>query len=169
MMSRLLVIISILLFAILFYPKTESFLDLNELEKPLHIENECDWKETENCEGDIPLITVGCNNIPNFPKGLEPKVNKINNVKYPKVAFNRLAPKNGRFTFIIPELKYDGIYSRKLDRNNRCCWSTKPNNPETYGSDNLFHVPKESLYGRTVFEPPECTGFSTGYSPEYYL
>jgi len=169
MIFRLLVVISILFFAVLVRKKTENFLDLNELKKTLNIENECSWKENDDCDGDIPLITSGCNNVPNFPRGLEPKINKINSIEYPEASFNQLASEKGKYMFIIPELKYDGIYSRKLDRNNSCCWSTKPNKPETYGTDNFFHVAEKYLCGITVCEPPECAGFSTGYQPEYYL
>ena len=167
------VILCVLILSILYYVdidhNTERFLNLNELTPPLVIQNECDWKETDDCKGDIPLVTSSCNNVPNFPRGLEPKPNIINNVDYQEVPFNRLAPKFGNYTFIIPELKYDGIYSRKLDRNNKCCWTIKPNKPETYGTNVFFHVPKESLYDRTIFSPPECAGYPTGYPPIAYL
>lgn len=169
MIYRLLVVISILFFAVMFLEKTETFLDLNELEKPVHIKNECSWKDSENCDGDIPLITAGCNNVPNFPRGLKPKNNKINSVEYPESPFNRLAPKEGKYSFNIPELKYDGIYSRKLDRSNKCCWSTEPNKPDTYGTNKLFHIAEKSFCEKTICEPPECSGFSYGYPPEYYL
>jgi hypothetical protein len=147
----------------------KDFLDLSELEPPLNIQNECAWKDTDNCDGDIPLNPVGCNNVPGFPKGLEPKANTVNNVEYPEVPFNRLAPKSGNYTFIIPELKYDGIYSRRLDRNNKCCWTTEPNKPETYGANVLFHVPKKSFLGRTLYSFPECEGYPTGYPPRILI
>jgi hypothetical protein len=152
--------------------KTENFLDLHELETPLNIQNECAWKEgcgVDDCEVDIPLITEGCNNVPNYPRGLEPKANTVDDVRYPEVPFHRLAPKSGKYTFVIPELKYDGIYSRKLDNSNRCCWSNKPNKPETYGANNLLHVPDKSFNGKTIVEPPECEGYPTGYPPHYYI
>jgi len=175
MLLRSILIICIFILFVLVYVDTrnipESFLNLNELEPPLNIQNECSWKEKceDVCETDIPLVTASCNNVPNFPKGLEPKANTINDTEYPEVPFNRLAPKTGNYTFIIPELKYDGIYSRKLDRNNKCCWSTKPNKPETYGANVVFHVPEKSFCGRTICEPPECQDYPTGYPPIAYL
>ena len=171
MLLRSIIILCVFILIISYYFETipEGFLDLNELTQPLVIQNECAWKENDNCNGDIPLNSIVCNNVPNFPKGIEPKANTIIDPGYPEVPFNRLAPKFGNYTFVIPELKYDGIYSRKLDMNNKCCWTTKPNKLETYGANVLFHVPKESLCGRTICEPPECDGYPTGDSPHLYL
>lgn len=122
----------------------------------------------ENCDGDIPLISASCNKVPNFPGGLIPKNTVLNSKEYPEVPFDRLAPKTGKYTFIIPELMYDGIFSRKT-LNNNCFWSTCPSKPDTYGTDNYFHVPDEELNGRTIVEPPECANMPTGYPPEAYI
>ena len=171
MSSWLIVGLIILILFVIGSAKTENFLDINELEKPLNIKNECSWKEgygVDDCKVDIPLVSIGCNNVPNYPKGLEPKKNIFNSNNL-EVPFHRLAPKYGKYTFIIPELKYDGIYSRKLDKEKKCCWSNTPNKSETYGADNLFHIPDKSFNGKTIVEPPECEGYPTGYPPHYYI
>ena len=167
-------------------------LPFTELENPLIINNECNWKHTDDCKGDIPLINSSCNKVPNFPNGLEPKPTQLNQSEYFNQPFHRLADKEGRFTFKIPELKYDGIYSKSV-HNNECCWSsnslgssgssnslgssgssisswstTSKNPPNTYGADNFLHVPL-SLHGKTIIEPPECAGYPPGYSPYVYL
>lgn len=124
------------------------------------------WKKNNECYGDIPVIGSSCNKIPVFPKGLEPN-ETIDQVERKKI-FNKLVPKNGKYTFMIPELKYDGIFSRNLDGNNKCCWSLKPTKPteqKTYGVNNYFHIPKEELIGKTIIEEPECAGMETGYPP----
>lgn len=127
--------------------------------------------EKSECQTDIPLVTLGCNNVPNFPDGIEPKKNIVTVENFPVDPSERLADEKGKYTFRIPELKYDGIYSRKLDKNNKCCWSlNKSNEPLTYGTNSFFHVPEKSMFGKTVIEPPECQGYSSsGYSPEYYI
>ena len=170
------IILSIIVISLIYYitlsrKKEEfiGFIELDKLEKPLAINNECNWKNNNVCDKDIPLITVSNNNIPGFPKGLEPKPNMINQIEYPEIPFNRLASKSGKYTFIIPELKYDGIYSRKINSNNECCWTTKSNKIETYGTDKYFHIPDKKLYGITVNSPLECQGYSTGYLPDIYL
>ena len=43
------------------------------------------------------------------------------------------------------------------------------NKPETYGANNLLHVPDKSFNGKTIVEPPECEGYPTGYPPHYYI
>ena len=171
MLHRLIISVCIIILSAIYYVNSnqEGFLDLNELEKPLKIQNECDWKQTDDCDIDIPLLSSSCNKVPNYPSGLEPEPSSLNNIEYPEVPFNRLAPKDGKYTFVIPELKYDGIYSIRLDNNNNCFWSMKPNKPETYGTDKYFHIPDESLYGKTIVSPPECSGYPTGFSPIIYL
>ena len=189
----------ILLIVFLFYyigsrQNKEGFLNgnlpLTELENPLIINNECNWKQTDDCKGDIPLINASCNKVPNFPNGLEPVPTELNQSEYFNQPFHRLADKEGRFTFNIPELKYDGIYSKSV-RNNECCWSSNflgssrssnflgssrssnflgqsKNPPNTYGADNFLHVSK-NLNGKTIIEPPECAKYPPGYPPCTYL
>lgn len=96
----------------------------------------------ENCNLDVPLMKLECNNVPNFPTNLEPN-RKNNNDTLIEPPFNRLAPKDGKYTFMIPELKYDGIYSKKNIGGNKCCWSLQPNHLETYGTNNLLHIPEK--------------------------
>ena len=130
----------------------ENFLSLTELEKPLHIRQP---QDINMCNTDIPLVELGCNRVPNQPRGLEPETNiRTLEVEAP---FHRLAPKSGKYTFIIPELKYDGIYSRNINKHNKCCWSLKSNRKnETYGCDNFFHTPEKQLCGGTVCSKPVC-------------
>lgn len=166
-------IIAVILLFLIKCTTTENFLQINNIDPPLQIQNECLWKKSCNylsdTSDDIPLITEGCNNVPNYPKGLEPKINKIHSIGYPQKPFNTLVPKKGKYTFFIPELKYDGIYSRKLNNTNKCCWSNVSNTKETYGTNNFLHIPEKELYGKTVIEPPECQGYPTGYPPHYYI
>jgi len=144
----------------------EHFMNLDEFETPLVLNNYRNWKQTDDYEGGIPLINSSCNKIPNFPRGLEPVPTKLNQDESFN-QLNRLADKKGRFTFKIPELKYDGIYSKSV-RNNECCWNSKSKNvPNTYGADNFLHVPL-NLHGRTIIEPPECDAFSPGFPPRFY-
>ena len=91
----------------------------------------------EDCTiGSIPLQSLGCTNVPNHP--IKYKNNFINNNN----PFHQIVPKNGKFTFKIPELKYDGIYSRNQTPNN-CNWDCKNEHINlTYGTDNYFHTPK---------------------------
>jgi|SaaInlStandDraft_1057018.scaffolds.fasta_scaffold11769_2 hypothetical protein len=150
----LVLIVLIILFAInvILSDSTENFLDLKELEKPLHISQPQDFNR---CNTDIPLVELTCNRVPNFPKGLEPETN-IRTLEI-EAPFHRLAPKNGKYTFKIPELKYDGIYSRNLNKNNKCCWGFNSNRKnETYGCDKLFHTPEKQLCGRTICSKPLC-------------
>lgn len=169
MLLFFMILISILILFVIYHiqKKREEFLDLNQLENPFYSNNECDWK-TNNCNKDIPLIPASCNRVPNYPLGLEPKLTYLNSIEIPEVPFNRLASKNGEYTFIIPELKYDGIYSRHINKNNECCWSVTPNTPETYGTNNYLHVPDKSMYNKTIISPPECAGYPTGYSHKIY-
>lgn len=130
----------------------ENFLSLTKLEKLLYIRQPHD---INICNTDIPLVKLECNRVPNHPTGFEPEIN-IGKMEVEE-PFHRLAPKSGKYTFIIPELKYDGIYSRNVNKNNKCCWSLKSNSKnETYGSDNFFHTPEKQLCGRTICEKPEC-------------
>ena len=96
----------------------------------------------EKCDLDIPLIKLECNSVPNFPKNLEPNHKNIYG-KLVETPFERLAPKEGKYTFMIPEFKYDGIYYNKNIGFDKCCWSLDPNHLETYGTDNLLHIPEK--------------------------
>lgn len=157
--------LSILILFILGTTKTENFINSNVSKVLSDIKNNSDINV---CKSNIPLIPVDCNKVPNYPKHLEPKETNINNNNYLEVPFSRLAPKFGKYTFMIPELKYDGIYSRKLD-NNKYYWSKTSNKFETYGSNNLLHKPIKSLNGKTIIEPPECEGYLSGNPPNYYI
>lgn len=142
----------------------EHFMNLDELETPFNNT----LKQMDDCKGDIPLINSSCNKVPNFPRGLEPVPTKLNQDESFNQPFNRLADKKGKFTFQIPELKYDGIYSKSVS-NNECCWSLKSKNKvNTYGTDNFLHIPEKSLYGKTIIEPAECAGFPPGFPPCIY-
>jgi hypothetical protein len=85
--------------------------------------------------------------IPNEPKGLIPATNYHEASTLP---FKSLASQRGVYNFYIPELKYDGIYSRKNGS-----WSLCENKKKTYASDNYFHVPK--CLEKTIVDPPECS------------
>ena len=111
MLSRIAILLIIIVIVCLVQVK-ENFMELKEFEPPLKIPGTC--MEKNDCDGDIPVISSSCNKVPNFPPGLLPKNTKLNSEEYSEIPFNRLAPKNGNYTFVIPELKYDGIYSRKI-------------------------------------------------------
>ena len=102
----------------------------------------------------IPILKASCNNVPVFPKGLEPK--EEGNELPLLNKFCPLIPEYGKYRFIIPELKYDGIYSRKI-LGGKCCWSLFGNRPNTYGANKFFHIPKKKLLGKTAIQPPECS------------
>lgn len=106
-------------------------------------------------------------------KELEPKDNiydfEEKNNQY------RLVPKSDfrnkfKFNFKIPDLKFDGIYSR-IKENGKCKWSLCDENiPDFFGTNKLSPIPEKSLFGKIIIEPPECAGFENGYSPlTYYI
>lgn len=119
--------ISLILFIVLLYTfhTTEHFVSDRNYKK----------YNKQKCDDVIPIVPLNCNRVPNFPKEFEPKKTKLN---YKYVPFNRLAPKNGKYTFYIPELKYDGIFSRKINNKNYCSWSNDEKKLETYGANNLL-------------------------------
>lgn len=126
MMYKILIIILLLVFICLQKSK-ENFYDF----------------KSENCEIEKPLVSLNCNIVPNFPRDIEPDVA---NVVYSTEPFERLTPEEGKYTFCIPELKYDGIYS-KNDEN--CSWDLYYNNKEdTYSSD--VFLKKEKDYRRIM-------------------
>lgn len=91
------------------------------------------------------INTITCEKPPLFPNAFDPKENEVQLTDDP---FYSLAPKSGYFTFAIPELKFDGIWSRKK---NSCNWSTNNSDKiDTYGSDNLSRTPIKSLYGNII-------------------
>jgi hypothetical protein len=113
------------------------------------------------------IIPETCNRIPLLSKGLSP----LSLVKEQKYPFEQLANKSGIFTFMIPEFKYDGIWSRKT---NDCCWTLSspyssnlyfPENIKTYGSNQLSPIPEKSMFGKTIIQPPECAGLWPIYTP----
>jgi hypothetical protein len=135
----------------------ESFEnDENPFKIPLGMSRYKNYEDGEFCDVKQcgPIISATCNRVPIFPKGLRPLKNIM---EYSEDLNNseRLAPKEGQFTFIIPEFKYDGIWSQT----DKCCWSLNNNNKiSTYGNNKLSPIPEESMFGRTIIEPPECEG-----------
>lgn len=120
-------------------------------------------KDGECCDvwpvGDI--VPASCNRVPLFPEGMEPIRDIPDSVKIPEAPFEQLVPKTGKFTFVIPELRYDGIWTQRGDPSDpsKCCWTLNPKSElKTYGGDHLSPTPEKSLYGKTVIEPPECAG-----------
>ena len=121
-------------------------------------------------------VTNHCNDVPLYPFDLKPKVCSSETRPLLIPSESNLVPKydkfgnNFKFNFKIPELKYDGIYSRKII-NNKCIWSLDPDDSyaesHSYGT-NKFLIKPKSLIGKTIIEPPECIGFKTGYPPSYY-
>lgn len=108
-----------------------------------------------------PIVLATCNRVPVFPIGMTPFRDVPDEAKITEYPFDDLAPKDGKFTFVIPELKYDGIWSRRDDPDNgsRCCWSLeKSGNLKTYGNNKLSPIPKLSMFGKTIVQPPECAG-----------
>jgi len=97
---------------------------------------ECDIKS-------LPLNALGCINVPNHPIKHD-YINKYAN-ECRNITFNQIVPKNGKFTFKIPELKYDGIYSRNQTPNS-CNWDCKNEHTNlTYGTNNYLHVPDYTI------------------------
>jgi len=152
------------------YPN-ETFC--SKTKNPFHNEEKCEGIKT--CEKiQVPIISSSCcNNIPVYPKELEPKDNiydfKKKNNQY------RLVPKSDfrnkfKFNFKIPDLKFDGIYSR-IKENGKCKWSLcDKNTPDFFGTNKLSPIPEKSLFDKIIIEPPECAGFESGYSPlTYYI
>ena len=120
------------------------------------IENFAEKKESVlNCKGDIKLVPLQCNRVPNTNPYVEPELKYSDE----NPNFYQLTPKEGRFTFVIPELKYDGIFSKK-----NCCWDLQGNVPKTYGVDKMLHS-RKNLFGKTIIQSPECLGYATGYKP----
>ena len=79
-----------------------------------------------------PLNSIGCINVPNHPvtyTDCQQTTNKM---------FENIVPRKGKFTFKIPELKYDGIFSRKTTS---CDCDLNNNTKLTYGTNNYLHVP----------------------------
>jgi hypothetical protein len=106
------------------------------------------------------LYSLNCNRVPGFPLGLEPiKTLYSSESEIPPVPFEKLAPKDGKFTFVIPELKYDGIWSKKNNPEG-CCWTMAGKNSiaGTYGGRHLSRIPKHSMFEKTIISPPECLG-----------
>lgn len=120
-------------------------------------------KDSECCDvwpaGEI--IPTTCNRTPLSPVGLEPLRTLPDETVAPEKPFERLAPKEGKFTFLIPELRYDGIWTKRADPSDptQCCWTLAPTNElKTYGASHLSRIPKCSMFGKTIISPPECAG-----------
>ena len=138
-MIYILIIIALIILVICLQKNTENF-ELTEY--------------TETCNNDIPIISSSCNKVPNFPRDIEHRINIMGYVEEP---FERLTPKEGKYTFYIPELKYDGIYS-KNDEN--CSWDLYSSNKEDTYSSNKF-LEKENVYDRKIEE--HCKGYNDVY------
>ena len=87
-----------------------------------------------NCDDKLyPLHSISCTDIPNHPIKYENTyIPNTNNM------FENIVPRKGKFTFKIPELKYDGIFSRDTSS---CDWNFNNNTKLTYGTNNYLHVP----------------------------
>lgn len=110
------------------------------------------------------IIPATCNRIPNFPLGLTPTSDIPDDAKMPEAPFDQLTTREGKYTFVIPELKYDGIWSQKVD-GNKCCWTMENTEKiKTYGANKLSPNPP-TLFGKTIIEPPECAGLWPPYKP----
>jgi hypothetical protein len=121
-----------------------------------------------------PIVPATCNRVPLYPDGLEPTRDIPDEVAIPEAPFDNLAPKDGKFTFGIPELRYDGIWTKKANPGDpaQCCWTlAPPKNCElkTYGASHLSRIPKCSMFGKTIVEPPECAGLWPGGPPPITL
>ena len=164
-MDKLNVLLAVAVIALLFLsyhiPKNNSNL-ISQNNEPFVNEEPCKGNPFQNLLGmtrykyvkdgeccDVwpvgKINTITCEKPPLFPEALDPKENKVQPEDDP---FHALAPKSGYFTFAIPELKFDGIWSRK---ENSCNWSTcNPEKMDTYGADNLSRTPMKSLYGKVI-------------------
>jgi len=107
-----------------------------------------------------PIVPIACDKVPGWQPGMYPKTYNVSGPEAPP--FEPLVPKKGRFTFIKPELRYDGIWSMKTDPNckTKCCWSLDDRTcgVSTYGGDHLSPAPECSMFGKTIVEPAECAG-----------
>jgi hypothetical protein len=110
-----------------------------------------------------PIIPATCNRIPDEPQGLSPCRNISDDATSPEAPFDNLTCPEGKYTFLIPELRYDGIWTKRendLDPT-KCCWTLYPpygDEMKTYGANKLSPAPDCSLFGKTIVEPPECDG-----------
>ena len=117
--------------------------------------NKKNFELKEICNNDIPIIPSSCNRVPNFLRDIEPRINMTGYIEEP---FERLTPKEGKYTFYIPELKYDGIYSKN---NENCSWDLYSSNKEdTYSSD--VFLKKEKDY-REMLLGEHCKGYNNVY------
>ena len=119
-----------------------------------------------------PIVPATCNRIPEFPEGMTPNRDIPDEAKIPEAPFERLAPKDGKFTFVIPELKYDGIWSRRTNPGDRaqCCWTLcDPGVLKTYGNNKLTPLPECSMFGKTIVKPPDCAGLWPNSPPPITL
>lgn len=155
----ILFIIVVIIYAVRFSTINENFKD-SDLE--------CNNK----IQGTI--VSTHCNDIPVFPKGLEPKdkiFDESEKQDYQLVPkYNHKLDKPFKFNFKIPELKYDGIYSR-VNENGKCKWSCKNiKSKNYYGTNKLSPVPEIPYpnFDGLIIDPPECAGYETGYSPSVY-
>jgi hypothetical protein len=168
------IIVLLLLGSLITQSKKEKFTNEepkknNPFPIPLGMNRYKSVKDGECCDvwpvGDI--ISATCNRLPVFPRGLTP--NKVIPDKIPEnksEIVDDIVDREGTYTFKIPELKYDGIWSQKDGKNGKCCWSLKSNKLfGTYGGDKLSPVPECSLFGKTIISPPECAGLSKTYEP----
>ena len=104
----------------------------------------------DNCKPDKMCIkSLECNTVPNFPRGLRPNQIVASNCQN---NFDGLTPPKGKYTFKVPELKYDGIYSK-----DKCKWTLKCTKPKTYSTNKLFHVPSKYFNGKTIIDQSPCS------------
>lgn len=122
------VLLTLVVFMMLRYNKTpEEFQnDFNTLNKSCDPD---DCEACEACEDDVSFF---------------PNKYNLNSEK----SCPRLTPARSKYTFRIPQLKYDGIF----ENDKTSCGSGL----KTYSGDTFFHIPKKSLFGKVIVEPPEC-------------
>lgn len=128
-------IVILVLFVILFrkYILVERYSNYNN-----------DYKGSNMC-----IKSLNCNTVPNFPRGLRPNQVVTSNCND---NFDGLTPEKGKYTFKIPEFKYDGIYSKE-----KCGWSLSCKKPNTYSTNKLFHTPSKCLFSKTIIDKNECS------------
>lgn len=123
-----------------------------------------------------PIIPLTCNRLPLFPTGLEPQIAGPSTQRGDYHHGRPLAAASGRYTFEIPELKFDGVWVR---RNNptaeRCDWTFQTRNCRqlrSYGANVLSPAPERCMFGQTIISPPECAPYynrqTAGPAPIYF-
>ena len=103
-----------------------------------------------NCKNSKKgILSLECNSVPNFPRGLQPNQVVQNNCSND---FLGLTDKESKYTFRVPELRYDGIFVK-----DGCNWSLCCKKNKTYSSNNYFHIPPKCMYGKEIIGDTKCS------------